>query len=391
MTIRPCDFHVNCPGTDSPFLNLSSEAPDPNVYIGLNFGWDYNFPRLNWTFDNPTAVAFCTSAVSQHDADLCSQNNQVGQQTGGWTDPTGNKIPLFRNGSQACFSLCPDGLPFVYQVLPGVFTAMSQAQADSLAYQFACAQAAINRICLGGINGNAQVGTAYNSTIAATGAGNFTYSVVSGSLPPGLTLSNSNNTAPITGTPTSPGTFNFTVLVHSDAGFFMQKAYSIKVKGGVNWDNLLWFTQAQNLPSITPNPSPDGSASFTPFGSASATFTFATFSGVQPAEQSQSFNSGDVTYNGPACNCLLTIQLQQTGAAAQTISEVQVFDKFAQTTLFFDTGHLPTVNGTYTFPFTVPDTGGQTITIEVFATMVSASGNPVVASSLNITGTLSNV
>ncbi len=61
-------------------------------------------------------------------------------------------------------------------------------------------------------SGTAQVGTPYNSALVATGGEPpNTFSIISGSLPPGLTLSPS--TAAITGTPTAAGTYTFTAQV----------------------------------------------------------------------------------------------------------------------------------------------------------------------------------
>ena len=55
-----------------------------------------------------------------------------------------------------------------------------------------------------------QVGTAYSQTlIASGGTGSYSFSVLSGSLPTGLSLNPS--TGAITGTPRAGGTFNFTI------------------------------------------------------------------------------------------------------------------------------------------------------------------------------------
>ncbi|MEO8595981.1 MAG: IPT/TIG domain-containing protein, partial [Candidatus Solibacter sp.] len=60
------------------------------------------------------------------------------------------------------------------------------------------------------------VGTAYSQTLAANGgSGPYTWSVASGSLPPGLTLSASGV---ISGTPTTPGAYMFTVRVTGSDG-----------------------------------------------------------------------------------------------------------------------------------------------------------------------------
>ena len=74
---------------------------------------------------------------------------------------------------------------------------------------------------------DAGLGHAYSHTLQSTGATPITWSVASGTLPPGLTL----NTAAgaITGTPTALGTFNFTVLAQNAAGIDM-RVMSIRVE-----------------------------------------------------------------------------------------------------------------------------------------------------------------
>jgi hypothetical protein len=62
----------------------------------------------------------------------------------------------------------------------------------------------------------ATVGTPYSQTLAASGGTNhYTWSIINGVLPQGLTLNAA--TGAITGTPTSLGTENFTVMVTDSA------------------------------------------------------------------------------------------------------------------------------------------------------------------------------
>lgn len=61
------------------------------------------------------------------------------------------------------------------------------------------------------------VGAAYSATVAATGTGTITRSIVSGTLPPGLAIAGS--TGVISGTPTLAGGYAFTVRASSDFGF----------------------------------------------------------------------------------------------------------------------------------------------------------------------------
>ncbi len=71
------------------------------------------------------------------------------------------------------------------------------------------------------------VGTVYDQTILATGTSPIVWSVTAGSLPPGLNLN--SNTGVISGTPTTSGTFNFTVMASNNISPDDTKDFSIIV------------------------------------------------------------------------------------------------------------------------------------------------------------------
>lgn len=74
---------------------------------------------------------------------------------------------------------------------------------------------------------NGEVGTLYNQVITATGGtAPYTFAVTSGSLPTGLTLTGAGVLA---GTPTAPGTFNFTITATDDNGCLGSRAYAIVI------------------------------------------------------------------------------------------------------------------------------------------------------------------
>jgi hypothetical protein len=74
---------------------------------------------------------------------------------------------------------------------------------------------------------NGTAGAAYSQNLAATGgSGGYTWSLASGSLPAGLTLSGSGT---IAGTPTSAGTSNFTVQIRDSSGSTAGALLSITV------------------------------------------------------------------------------------------------------------------------------------------------------------------
>ncbi|MCA1713630.1 MAG: autotransporter domain-containing protein, partial [Gammaproteobacteria bacterium] len=80
---------------------------------------------------------------------------------------------------------------------------------------------------------NGTAGTAYNQTITASGGtAPYTFAVIAGALPPGLTLSASGV---LSGTPTLPGTYSFTVRATDQNGFTGNQAYAVTIliPGGV--------------------------------------------------------------------------------------------------------------------------------------------------------------
>ena len=90
---------------------------------------------------------------------------------------------------------------------------------------------------------NGIIGTAYSFVFTTTGTSPTTFTLFSGSLPPGLNLSNvSGNTGQITGTPTTAGSYSFTLLATNSVGSASQ-AYAIVIsaptqRGNVDYDQI---------------------------------------------------------------------------------------------------------------------------------------------------------
>jgi hypothetical protein len=141
---------------------------------------------------------------------------------------------------------------------------------------------------------NGEIGVLYNQTLTATGDTPITWSLQSGNLPTGLELSTNGV---ISGTPTSTGTFSFTVKATNNAGSDT-KAFTITIisnavppiittttlpKGAVGIaysetltatgdDPITWALQAGNLPTglelsingvISGTPTNEGTFTFT--------------------------------------------------------------------------------------------------------------------------------
>ncbi|MCL2577573.1 MAG: S8 family serine peptidase [Defluviitaleaceae bacterium] len=73
------------------------------------------------------------------------------------------------------------------------------------------------------------VGIFYHQTFTMFGSPPITWSIISGSLPPGLTLGGNPLFGEISGTPTEVGTFTFTIEAQSRDGFIIRREHSITI------------------------------------------------------------------------------------------------------------------------------------------------------------------
>lgn len=135
---------------------------------------------------------------------------------------------------------------------------------------------------------NGEVGTLYNAAVTASGGvGPYTFAVTSGSLPTGLTLTGAGV---IAGTPTTAGTFNFTITAtDTSSGCFGSRAYSVVIA-------------AAGCPVITLSPAslPPGAsgAAYSQTISASggvAPYTFSVIAGTLPAGLALNATTGAIT------------------------------------------------------------------------------------------------
>lgn len=197
------------------------------------------------------------------DAQLCAAREEVfcANQNDDWGTPPDNKPPsppgvppdnkppippggnppnnpkqVYTNVPQLCEFTCPDGLPFSYVVAGGLFAAASQAQADNMAHSYACTKAAQLHICLSNMPPyGCCIGFNCNRTITANKPVSF--SITSGSLPPGLNLTQVGiATALISGMAMASGTYTFTVTATDSQGNFISKPYTIGVFDLTNAD-----------------------------------------------------------------------------------------------------------------------------------------------------------
>lgn len=128
------------------------------------------------------------------------------------------------NTTQSCSVNCPIGGTFTAIVRPGTFRGDNLAIANAAAASYACTLANDNLLCLNSIDANACSGGAYAAFV--TNSPDISTSITSGILPTGLTISQ----GVISGIPTIPGTYAFTVTANSGSGS-AQRSYTITVFG----------------------------------------------------------------------------------------------------------------------------------------------------------------
>jgi len=253
---------------------------------------------------------------------------------------------------------------------------------------------------------NAAIGSNYNFTLSASGGvAPFTWTVASGSLPPGLTLG--PTTGLLTGIPTIGGTYDLVLRVTDGTGQSATRAVTIQVNAqlsvtttalaggtvGTAYSQTLaatggtglgynWFIISGNLPGgLTINPS-TGAISGTP--NANGTFNFT----AQVNDSAGSFASRQLSITIGSTLSITTTSLpngatstayNQTVVAAGGIQpltwSVSAGSLPAGLSLNSNTGTIsgtPTAGGSFTFTIQVRDTGNASNTRQFTLTVVEA-------------------
>ena len=201
---------------------------------------------------------------------------------------------------------------------------------------------------------NGMVGTAYSNTLTATGDSPFTWSIDSGDLPYGLTLD--ANTGCISGTPTTTGTFGFTINATNNEGDDT-KALSIYISSASSGNN------GGNTGGGTPTPDPEApitaiitTSSAISFGSLTAGYT------TPPIQTMTVKNTGNqsVTLTQP------TSEHYAIGALSHNIL------KKDETVTFTIQPKPGLVAGSYNESFSIAGTNGASATISLSFTVTEA-------------------
>ncbi|MCS6885311.1 MAG: putative Ig domain-containing protein, partial [Blastocatellia bacterium] len=221
------------------------------------------------------------------------------------------------------------------------------------------------------------VGMPYSQTISAGSPGTspFVYYVTSGSLPPGLTLSTLNSVATLSGTPTTAGTYNFTITAADVNNCQSSQTYTVTITG---------------CPTITLSPTtlPNGTVG-TPYSQSvsasggNAPYTFSS-SGTLPPGITLNTSTGAISGIPTAA-----------GSYTFTITATDVFGCTGSRT-YTVTVACPTITITPTTlpPFTVGVSYSQTLTASGGTapyTFTLSSGSLPPGISLSPSGTISGI
>ncbi|HVR84995.1 MAG TPA: putative Ig domain-containing protein, partial [Planctomycetota bacterium] len=191
-------------------------------------------------------------------------------------------------------------------------------------------------------------GGVYTSTTltAANGTAPYTFSLLSGSLPPGLTLT----AGTISGTPTIDGSFSFKIRVTDAKNRVADQLFVITVTGGTA--SALVLSSTSPLPGATQNSAYLFALSAT---GGLQPYTWTVTAGSLPPGMSLNLNSGTLsgTPTGPTAGFTVTVTdstspVAQTASKAFTLavnSPISVTALLAAATLNSAYSHTPTFSG----------------------------------------------
>lgn len=153
------------------------------------------------------------------------------------TIPPSVPLVIYFNDTQTASEACPDGSLFTYTIQAGRFFGFNYQAINSRAMTQAQGMAKRKQFCLSALPEQCCADTAFaqNVKVAGPGAKDFnSWSVTAGTLPPGLTLATGwqgGKLTTLSGTPTTGGTYTFTIQATNSDNLSVKRSYTICVIG----------------------------------------------------------------------------------------------------------------------------------------------------------------
>lgn len=243
MPTQPCNNLLrDCDCLNLPISNLSAEGPDLPTFFAIPT--IPTPPPIGWIWTSPFCHGWCTSTISQEDANECANRQQVDCvktdngfnpdpkcQTG-WCNPNDGS-DVFSNTEQHCMIECPDGSSTFDYTLPAgiIHSPYSLEDANARAASLCRQRAVQHYLCLTDASvpescTNDEYFFAFLEAHGDLVVGPITWSVIGGSLPFGLTLTGDGF---LTGTPTNGGSYTFTIQATAASGETNTKTFTMQV------------------------------------------------------------------------------------------------------------------------------------------------------------------
>ncbi|MBL8211826.1 MAG: putative Ig domain-containing protein [Bryobacterales bacterium] len=195
----------------------------------------------------------------------------------------------------------------------------------------------------------ASVGNAYSQTLTASGGSGtgYSWSIVAGSLPAGLTL---NASGAITGTPTAAGTANFTVQVRDSQNNTAVASLSISAAAATTLSITTTALPAGTVGAIYP------ATTLTATGGTGAGYSWSSVSGLPSG---LILSSAGVISGNPALAGTFTVQVRVTDSAGSSTTRDLTLLISSTTALSVATTALPAATAGVAYPATtLAATGG---------------------------------
>lgn len=278
-----CNRYIDCPGTDSPVVNLSSEAIDEEYWRAIGYCCDGAIKQYFSNVSYDDALDGLQRTIME-ECDPCPRASHT---------TTDKDDPIFKgppdevnldpdpicNEAQVC-EVTLNGNTFQYTIPACLVFGRTLAEANALALQLACLRAKDSvtpsgggyrggtnenaggsggsggaggsadttgggpvffqpenpdsgYILLSGLPSGGCVNNLYSGTIqVGTNITPLTFTIVAGSIPPGLTFyggTTSSRLIPLTGIPNTAGIYAFTVRATDGSGHTTTRNYAIRV------------------------------------------------------------------------------------------------------------------------------------------------------------------